>query len=195
MVALVATAKREVLLRVHRHRLRPEDLEDAYSQATLELVALSRRGRAFVSRSHLANTLEQRFLARVQDRRRAISGRSPIAAAMEGAVPFLAEDEPLEIADTTTEPERLALARDELKRLLGHMHALTPDQRDVVLTQLIFAMRCEQFCSARGWTPEKYRKVAQRARARLRGLTAEEERTRECPEYGVRVGAETRDRL
>ncbi len=84
-VALVAAAKREVLLRVHRHRLRREDLEDAYSQATLELISLARRGRGFAGRAHIGNALEQRFLARVQDRRRAIAGRSPIAAALEGA--------------------------------------------------------------------------------------------------------------
>lgn len=46
-VALVARAKREVLLRVHRRRLRPEDLEDCFSQATLELIAAARRGGAF----------------------------------------------------------------------------------------------------------------------------------------------------
>ncbi len=46
-VALVACAKREVLLRVHRYRLRREDLEDCYSQATLELVVLARSGRRF----------------------------------------------------------------------------------------------------------------------------------------------------
>jgi hypothetical protein len=48
-VAAVAAAKREVLLRVHRHRLRREDLEDAYAQASLELVVLARRGRPFAS--------------------------------------------------------------------------------------------------------------------------------------------------
>ena len=44
-VALVARAKRELLLRVHRYRLRREDLEDCYGQATLELVAHARSGR------------------------------------------------------------------------------------------------------------------------------------------------------
>lgn len=48
-IAAVAAAKRDVLLRVHRHRLRREDLEDAYSQASLELVVLARRGRVFAS--------------------------------------------------------------------------------------------------------------------------------------------------
>src|SRR5207248_11235906 len=43
-VALVAHARRELLLHAHRHRLRPEDLEDCYSQATLELVARALKG-------------------------------------------------------------------------------------------------------------------------------------------------------
>jgi hypothetical protein len=38
-VARVSALKRDVLLRVHRHRLGFEDLEDCYSQATLELVS------------------------------------------------------------------------------------------------------------------------------------------------------------
>jgi hypothetical protein len=46
-VAIVARAKRDVLLRAHRFRLRREDLEDCYSQATLELVAHVRSGGAF----------------------------------------------------------------------------------------------------------------------------------------------------
>jgi hypothetical protein len=41
-VARVSAAKRDVLLRVHRHRLGFEDLEDCYSQATLELVSRAR---------------------------------------------------------------------------------------------------------------------------------------------------------
>jgi hypothetical protein len=46
-VAAVAAARRDLLLRVHRHRLRREDLEDSYSQATLELLAHVRAGGAF----------------------------------------------------------------------------------------------------------------------------------------------------
>ena len=45
----MARARREVLLRAHRFRLRREDLEDCYSQATLELVAHTRSGGAFAS--------------------------------------------------------------------------------------------------------------------------------------------------
>jgi DNA-directed RNA polymerase specialized sigma24 family protein len=173
-VAAVAGAKREVLLRVHRHRLRREDLEDCYGQASLELVVLARKGRAFASTGHIANALEQRFLARVQDRRRAISGRSPIAAALEGAVPLGPGDDAMELADGCSDPERLVIARDELRRLGAHMSELTPDQRTVLRAQIADAS-CAETCATEGWTREKYRKVAQRARGRLRLLTAGED--------------------
>jgi hypothetical protein len=46
-LALVARAKRELLLRANRYQLGREDLEDCYSQATLELVAHVHRGGVF----------------------------------------------------------------------------------------------------------------------------------------------------
>jgi len=159
---------------VHRHRLRRQDLEDAYAQATLELVVLSRRGRAFQNRRHLANALEQRFLARVADRRRALSGRSPIEAAIEGAATLAPDGEPLELPDTREEPERLTIAREELAGALRNLPRLTPDQRLVIAAQAVLEMRCEEFCRRHGWSPEKYRKVAQRGRAKLRSLVANE---------------------
>ena len=52
---------RDMPLRVHRYRLSLKDLEDCYSQATLELVSLARtRARAFQGEAHVANALEQR---------------------------------------------------------------------------------------------------------------------------------------
>ncbi len=42
------------------------------------------RGRRFSSREHLANALEQRFLSRVLDRRRAVAGRSPMQPRWRG---------------------------------------------------------------------------------------------------------------
>jgi DNA-directed RNA polymerase specialized sigma24 family protein len=174
VVAAVAAAKREVLLRVHRHRLRREDLEDAYAQASLELVVLARRGRPFASRGHISNALEQRFLARVQDRRRAVSGRSPIAAALEGAVSFGAGEDAVELPDERADPLRVAIAREELARMRGHLSALTPDQRLLIESQLADAT-CEEVCARHGWTREKYRKVAQRARSRLRSLMGDED--------------------
>jgi DNA-directed RNA polymerase specialized sigma24 family protein len=136
---------------------------------------LARRGRAFSSRLHIANALEQRFLARVLDRRRAVAGRSPIAAAIEGALPFAASGGQFDLADTRAEPERLTISREQLASALRHIGALTPDQRAVIATQFVLAMPCEEFCRRSGWTPEKYRKVAQRGRAKLRALLAAEE--------------------
>jgi DNA-directed RNA polymerase specialized sigma24 family protein len=173
-VALVARAKREVLLRVHGHRLRREDLEDCFGQATLELVAAARRGVAFASRAHVANALEQKLLSRIQDRRRAVSGRSRIQAAMEYAVPLGSEADGAELRDRHPDPERMAMLRHELGQIVAAAPALSDDQRLVIACQVALQMGCEQFCRAFGWSPEKYRKVAQRARAKLRLLLSEE---------------------
>jgi hypothetical protein len=177
-VALVARAKREVLLRAYRHRLRPEDLEDCYSQAALELVAQARRGSAFSSRVHVGNVLEQRFVSRINDRRRALSGRSPMQAALEGALPLggSAEGE-VEIADTRGDPETLVMLRYELTRVerLARQQ-LTHDQRLVLAYQIERPLVSpREFCGHFGWSQEKYRKVAQRARKRLRQLMADDE--------------------
>jgi DNA-directed RNA polymerase specialized sigma24 family protein len=174
-VALVARAKRELLLRVHRHRLRKEDLEDCYSQATVELIASARRG-VFASRLHLARTLEQRFLSRVNDRRRALSGRSPMQAALESAASLDGTGpEARAVPDPRGDPERLAILRFELGRVQALARRLTPEQRLVIATQISLAMGTREFCELYGWSDEKYRKVAQRGRARLRQLVLEEE--------------------
>jgi DNA-directed RNA polymerase specialized sigma24 family protein len=174
-VALVARARRELLLRAYRHRLRMEDLEDCYSQATLELVAHTRRGGRFSSRSHLANVLEQRFVSRIRDRRRALSGRSPMQAALETAVSLdCVESEQVDIVDARAELEALAILRDDLRRVRTLAEQLTLDQRLLLATQIGLQMPPADFCRAYGWSPEKYRKVGQRARTRLRGLMAAE---------------------
>src|ERR1022692_3553165 len=85
-VARIALARRGRLLRIHRRRLRWEDLEDCYSQATLELVARSRRS-PFASADHVHNALEQKFLSRIEDKRRAIGGRSSIETAIARSLP------------------------------------------------------------------------------------------------------------
>jgi hypothetical protein len=173
-VALVARARRELLLRVHRHRLRPEDLEDCYSQATLELLARARSGVRYASGLHLANTLEQRFLSRVNDRRRALAGRSPMQAALEAAMPLDSiADEQLELIDRRAELETLVLLRQDLRRVHALASELTPDQRLALASQLAGVTRGD-FCRRHGWSEEKYRKVAQRARARLKRLMSTE---------------------
>jgi DNA-directed RNA polymerase specialized sigma24 family protein len=170
-VALVARAKRELLLRVHGYRLRREDLEDCYSQATLELVVQARRGRSFADGRHLANALEQRFVSRIYDCRRALSGRSPMQAAVETAVSLdWVEAQRIEIVDVRAEPETLVILRQDLRRAQVLAQMLSPDQRLVLASQVGLQMSCREFCRRHGWSPEKYRKVAQRARARLKGL-------------------------
>ncbi|MBA3808826.1 MAG: hypothetical protein H0X28_10605 [Solirubrobacterales bacterium] len=172
----MAGARRELLLGVHRHRLRREDLEDAYSQATLELLLAVRRGRVFASRLHLGRALEQRFVSRVHDRRRALSGRSPMQAALEQAFALSAtEPEATGVIDVRSEPERVALLRHELRQIQTLAGALTTEQRMVLATQVGLQMGCEEFCRRYDWTSEKYRKVAQRGRARLKRLMALEE--------------------
>lgn len=167
----MAHARRSQLLRIHRRRLRPEDLEDCFSQATLELIAQARAGRAFSDRRHLANALEQRFLSRVQDRRRALAGRSPIAAAIEHASQLGAEEESPQLEDLRARLESLVILRSELARLPELAQLLSADQRLALAAQLA-QVECGAFCHRFGWSVAKYRKTAQRGRARLRELLA-----------------------
>jgi hypothetical protein len=74
-VAVVAQAKRELLLSVHRSKLPREELEDCFAQATLELVVRARRA-PFESDAHAANALEQKFASRL-DEHREFSCRMP----------------------------------------------------------------------------------------------------------------------
>jgi DNA-directed RNA polymerase specialized sigma24 family protein len=171
----VASARRELLLRVHRHRLRKEDLEDCYSQATLELVAGARRGVTYSSRSHLANVVEQRFVSRIRDRRRALSGRSPMQAAIETAVPLGAVEESRpEIVDPRADPERLAILREQLREVQAAARLLSLDQQIFMAAEIGMQMPGGELRRRAGWSGEKYRKVGQRARARLRRAIADE---------------------
>ena len=171
----MASARRDLMLRVHAFRLRREDLEDCYGQATLELMLRVSRGGVFADRGHIANALEQRFLSRIHDRRRALAGRSPIAAAMEGATSLSAmaarEADPV---DERAELESLVMRRQQLRRLGEVASQLSADQRLALACQVGLQMSSSEFCERFGWSAEKYRKVTQRARARLRRLMAEE---------------------
>jgi DNA-directed RNA polymerase specialized sigma24 family protein len=165
-----------MLLTVHRHRLGREDLEDCYSQATLELLTRAERGEAFSGNAHIANALEQRLLSRVHDRRRALSGRSPIEAAIAGALPIADCDKGrVQIADLRADIERLAILRHDLRRISEVSPQLSSDQRLVLVSQIAGDAQCREFCRAHGWSAEKYRKVAQRARRRLAQLLAGEQ--------------------
>ena len=171
----MAHSARGVLLSVYRPWLRREDLEDCYSQATVELVAQARRGELrYSSRAHLRSLFELRFVSRVRDRRRALQGRSPAQAMLDGALslggPGRGE---VEVADPRADIERRALLRYELRTLERAARELSPDQRLVLACQIGLQMSAGEFCARFGWSHEKQRKVAQRARARLRRLTGE----------------------
>jgi DNA-directed RNA polymerase specialized sigma24 family protein len=170
-IAIVASARREMLLRAHAFRLRRDDLEDCYSQATLELLAQADRRAAFASRRHIANTLELRFLARVHDRRRALSGRSPSQAAIEEAVSLGASDDECAVAivDRSAALEARVLLREKLRAIERCARQLTLDQRLALVSQLS-GDAGRTLCDRLGWSQEKYRKLAQRARVRLRKL-------------------------
>jgi DNA-directed RNA polymerase specialized sigma24 family protein len=174
-VALVTQAARGLLLSAYRRRLRWEDLEDCYSQATIELVAQARRGELrYSSRAHLRNTLELRFVSRVRDRRRALRGRSPAQATLDRALSLGgAGRREVEIADARADVERRTMLRLQLRSLERAARALSPDQRLVLACQIGLQMSAGEFCRRFGWSEEKHRKVAQRARARLRRLLDE----------------------
>lgn len=160
---------------MHRHRLRREDLEDCYGQATLELLAYVKAGGRFASRSHMANKLELRFLSRARDRRRALGGRSPMQSAIERADRLDHTDGVgIDLVDGGIGVEALVLLREELHSLGRLARRLSPDQRRVLASQ-IAGESCADFCRTSGWSREKYRKVAQRARAGLRSLLADED--------------------
>jgi len=79
-------------------------------------------------------------------------------------------EESFDVADARAELERLVIHRQELRRIHAVAHELSYEQRLVIASQVALQMSCGEFCARYGWTAEKYRKVAQRARARLRRL-------------------------
>jgi len=164
-----------VLLRAYRHLLSHEDLEDCYSQATLELLAYARRGGTFADASHVGNKLELRYLSRIRDVRRALGGRSPMRAALATALSLDgAEEREPAVADPRADPAMLVLLRSQLRHVQRSALQLSADQR-LVLAHQLADTGCREFCRHFGWSPEKYRKVAQRGRARLRALASLED--------------------
>jgi hypothetical protein len=175
-VAVVARDKRALLLRVHAHQLAREDLEDCYGQAVLELVAHVRAGGVYETRSHVGHALELRFDSRVRDRRRALSGRSPMQAALRDAVPLAGlGDDRIAIADRHADVEERVMLRHDLRRIELLARELSSDQQLALACELGLEASREQLCHCFGWSPAKYSKVAQRARTRLRRLMAIDE--------------------
>ncbi len=137
----MASIRRGSLLATHRRRLPPEELEDCYSQATLEMLLRARSGRPFASAEHIANALEQRLLARIHDRRRSIGGRSPIEAAIAKALPLSSCEQPeagvcSRLVDERADVQRIALQRHDLRRIAHFSRELTRDQRLLLASQI-----------------------------------------------------------
>jgi hypothetical protein len=171
----VVHSRRELLLACHRRRLAREDLEDCYSQATLELLTRAGRGEGFADAAHIANALEQKFLSRVHDRRRALNGRSPIQAVLASSLPLLGGAcGGVDVADARADVERLVCLREDLRSVVRLSRELSEDQRLVLASQLSGEEGCAEFCRRHGWSTEKYRKASQRGRARLLRLLASE---------------------
>lgn len=174
-VALVARSRRELLLACHHRRLGREDLEDCYSQATLELLTRARRGEGFGDATHVANALEQKFLSRIHDRRRALNGRSPIQAALASSLALtVGAGGGVDVADARADVERLVFLREDLRSVVQLSRELSKDQQFVLASRLSGEEGCAEFCRKHGWSTEKYRKVSQRGRARLLRLLAGE---------------------
>jgi DNA-directed RNA polymerase specialized sigma24 family protein len=70
------------------------------------------------------------------------------------------------VVDLRASVEAQVLARDDLRAIRRAVRRLTSDQRVVLASQLADES-CAACCMRLGWSREKYRKVAQRARLRL----------------------------
>ncbi len=183
LIAEVSRARWDALLRLHHRRLPKPDLEDCLQQATLELVVQARRGGIPAERQLIAGALEHKFQSRIIDRHRAVAGRSPQIAANAHAAPIDALGETLPGPHDTAQA---VVARDELRRITSRLRDLTPDQRLVLAHETFAADTPVEFCERHGWTASKYRKVGQRARARLDKLLQPPEQQRKPPDTPTR---------
>ncbi len=171
-VAHVVQSKRKGLLWAYRYSLRRADLEECFGQASMELIRYVRAGGSFSHVGHAAAALELRFVSRVQDRRRALAGRSPVQAVWEGALAAGSLGEAYTgVADVRCTVEELAMMRMELRLVPVLARGLTPDQRLVLACQVGLQMGRLEFCELFGWSFAKYRKVARRASERMRALS------------------------
>ena len=159
--------RREALLRLHSYRLRRADLEECLGQAALEVLVAIRRGRRFSCERHARAALEQRFLSRIADQQRAVAGRSPLRAALERAA-RVDDDSTRDLPDRSADLDRRVLERERITAIARSTDGLSPAERLVIGTQLGLPLDAASVCVAAGWSREKYRKTAQRARERLR---------------------------
>ena len=65
------------------------------------------------------------------------------------------------------------MAREELTALFRAARRLSNDERVVLASRLGVLGDCAEVCATYGWSRDKYRKLAQRGRGRLRRLGAD----------------------
>ena len=168
LIAREALALRTTLIRAYRSSASREDLEDLYSQAVLELLARAERDPTLTSPDHIRHALRQKFDSRILDHHRAVAGRSPATHARARTRPL---DDTLDQRAGDRDGLDQLIARETLRELAAAIRELTPDQQLVLASQLN-GETPRDCCGHTGWTIDKYRKTAQRARARLRGHTS-----------------------
>jgi DNA-directed RNA polymerase specialized sigma24 family protein len=168
LIAHEALALRTTLIRAYRSSASREDLEDLYSQAVLELLARAERDPTLTSPDHIRHALRQKFESRILDHHRAVAGRSPATHARARTRPL---DDTLDQHAGDRDGLDQLIARETLRELAAAIRELTPDQQLVLASQLN-GETPRDCCGHTGWTIDKYRKTAQRARARLRGHTS-----------------------
>jgi DNA-directed RNA polymerase specialized sigma24 family protein len=97
-------------------------------------------------------------------------------SALESAFSLGDADDTPALVDPRADVERVVIAREELRRICAVTSELSDDQRLVIASQVSSGPSgCAEFCSRHGWSTEKYRKVSQRGRARLRALLSRPE--------------------
>jgi len=165
LIAREALALRATLIRAYRSSASREDLEDLYSQAVIELLARAERDPTLTSPDHIRHALRQKFDSRILDHHRAVAGRSPATHARARTRPL---DDTLHQHAGERDGLDQLIARETLRELAAAIRELTPDQQLVLASQLN-GETPRDCCGHTGWTIDKYRKTAQRARARLRG--------------------------
>jgi hypothetical protein len=85
-----------------------------------------------------------------------------------------------DLEDRRAAVEQQVIARTELRQVREVISELSRDQQLVLASQVCVDMGVSEFCARYGWSVEKYRKVAQRARGKLRVLVDEYERGERC---------------
>ncbi|MHB8492619.1 MAG: sigma-70 RNA polymerase sigma factor region 4 domain-containing protein [Solirubrobacteraceae bacterium] len=89
--------------------------------------------------------------------------------ALARALPLGGEEgDAADVADARADTERTVAARLDLRALFALARRLSDDQRLVLVCRVGLDMSPAEFCRRFGWSLEKFRKVDQRGRAKLR---------------------------